>query len=65
MRSGKEIRSEDEIKKELVETQGKEIQNGDNDFKEGKEKQKDSDEKEQLFVPNSQKYEIRIPFHRD
>ena len=45
-----------------METQGKEIQNGDDDFKEGKEQQKDSDRKEQLSVPNSQKYEIRIPF---
>ena len=53
MRSGKEIRSGDEIKKELVETQGKEIQNGDDDSKEGKEQQKDSDGKEQLSVPNS------------
>ena len=62
MRSGKEIRSGDEIKKEVVETQGKEIQNGDNDFKEGKEQQKDSDGKEQLSAPNSQKYETKIPF---
>ena len=37
LRSGKEIRSGDEIKKEVVETQGKEIRNGDDDFKEGKE----------------------------
>ena len=36
LRSGMEIRSGDEIKKEVVETQGKEIQNG-NDSKEGKE----------------------------
>ena len=62
LRSGKEIRSGDEIKNEVVETQGKEIQNGDDDFKESKEQQKDSDGKEQLSVPNSQKYETRIPF---
>ena len=40
LRSGKEIRFGDEIKKEVVETQGKKIQNGDDDFKEGKEQQK-------------------------
>ena len=48
--------------KKVVETEGKEIQNGDDDFKEGKEQQKDSDGKEQLSVPNSQKYETRIHF---
>ena len=52
MRSGKEIRSGDELKKEVVETQGNEIQNGDDNSKEGKEQQiKDSDGKEQLFMP--------------
>ena len=40
LRSGKEIRFGNEIKKEVVETQGKKIQNGDDDFKEGKEQQK-------------------------
>ena len=39
MRSVEEIRSGDEIKKEVVETQGKEIQDGDDDSKEGKEQQ--------------------------
>ena len=53
LRSGKEIRSGDELKKEVVETQGKKIQNGDDDSKEGKEQQKDSDGKEQLYIPNS------------
>ena len=53
LRSGKEIRYEDEIKKEVVETQSKKIQNGNDDFKEGKEQQKDSDGKEQLSVLNS------------
>ena len=62
-RSGKEIRSEEESKKEVVNTQGRESQNDDNNPNKGKEHQtKDNDGKDQPYEPNSQKYETRIPF---
>ena len=63
LRSGKEIRSGEESKKEVVNTQGRENKNDDNNPNKGKEHQtKDNDGKDQPYEPNSQKYETRIPF---
>ena len=65
LRSGKEIQSGNAQGKKAVETQERKLQDGDDDSREGKEKQaNDGVQKEPkpISEQNMQKYETRMPF---